>query len=118
MALPQKRTKRKVHPRLEPHASHYAKHVGLLSWTLNNVQVNLQAIFCDLLDRSNVEIGKAIWHAIKSDDGQRTVVMELAKVHPTISDTMRSGIIWVADSTGKIAAFRNDAVHTPFGFKV
>ena len=109
---PTRHPRRRLHSRISASVKEYAQQAGLISWASNNVQMNLQAMFCTLMLPHKFETTNAMWHAIKSDDGQRSLLLAVTKGAYQPRSKFLASVIWAVDAAGKLAALRNDAIHT------
>ena len=57
-----------------------------------------------------------MWHSLRSDGIQRTILRAAAIKSPTLGERRRKSLLWCLDKAGKISEFRNDAVHTFFEY--
>lgn len=77
-------------------------------------------LFAALIERGDLKLGIQIWNSLKSDDAQRTLLVATAhaRIPPTMKSlmppNMASRIAWAVTQANHLAAFRNDATHTPF----
>jgi len=90
----------------------FADEVGYLTWAWNALHADLCDLFRIVTGIEGPEIPSSIWHAIKSDRGQRDVLREAAAVRTQGDDECRAGIIWLLKEIDQIASIRNDAIHT------
>jgi len=102
-------------------ASQHAALVGQIVWASNTLHATFSAIFTALLRSISPDepykggdVAGEIWHALRSDDLQRTVL--LAAAHSILEDRRRDikSLAWALQMAGRLSEYRNDAVHTPF----
>jgi len=92
----------------------YSQQVGTIMWAWNSIHGSLAECFVELVDPANINVGYAIWHAIKADTGQRGMVEAAITARmATRPRVVLKDLAWVVDVTGKVSQHRNDAVHTP-----
>jgi hypothetical protein len=91
--------------------------LGELAFQWNALQDEMCSLFCVLLQSKNPDIGEAIWHTVKSDRGQREMLMNLLPVARInglkISLPFQKDIKDVLNSIMKLENDRNDAIHSP-----
>jgi hypothetical protein len=98
----------------------YSSTVGKILFASNSLHATFAAIFSNLLAAQTKDkgaggdIAHAVWHSLRSDDIQRTVL--LATVDATLPQGSKQAksLTWALKAAGQLSAYRNDAVHTPF----
>lgn len=95
----------------------YSALVGEVTWASNLLNGEFLFLLRNLLARDEKELAEQIWHSLRSDDLQRTVVRAAAIKSPRITARMRKSILWALDRAGKLSEFRNDAIHTAFSLQ-
>jgi hypothetical protein len=102
--------------------SQYTHLAGLTVWASNALHAKFLLIFEDLLKDVTTsrafsqKTARAMWHSLRSDDIQRAVLKALASEVMEQSHPITKSLMWALKSAGKLAEFRNDAVHTAFHF--
>jgi hypothetical protein len=97
----------------------YSKLVGEITWASNRLHASMAWIFVQLVQPQSFTVGLEIWNSVKTDSAQRDMLkgatigsMKLGRL------SFGPKIIWLCDAVGRVAAYRNDAVHTPMITKI
>jgi hypothetical protein len=90
--------------------------LGYLTWGWNVLNQDLCVFFCELMSPDGL-YGKAlaIWHSIKSDSGQREILMAVIAASDA-SDKIKEEMKWLSNEIGTLSALRNAAIHTAFEY--
>jgi hypothetical protein len=109
---------------LQPALNRYTSLVGEVIFTSNSLHTSLlvllKALFPDDGIRvneivgDNEEMASDIWHSLGSDASQRGLLCAIVRHSKRLSTRQRENILWAVDAAGRLAEFRNDAVHTAF----
>ena len=122
----------RFHPKILPRsiprhfvkgANKYAETTGTITWASNRLQSQLAMLFAVVITSKEKNHGPqelapgiAIWNALKSDGSQRDI-LKAAIVTMIPAHRLLKRLIWSVDMAGKLASYRNDAIHTPVMFK-
>jgi hypothetical protein len=105
--------------RLEKVFEPYARAVGKLVASWNQLQERLGELFSAIVTKENPEIGFAIWHAAQNDRTQREMLKAAARAateKALLTDQMGADIRWLLGRADEFANKRNDAIHAPVAF--
>jgi hypothetical protein len=98
---------------IRPAVQRYAIQVGEVTWAWNHLHSMLHIVFANLIE-DDIKTAIPIWHSQKSDDGQRSLLAATARIKLAKQQRLLKQLLWVIESAGRLAAYRNDAIHTPF----
>lgn len=90
----------------------FASAVGYATWAWNALHADLCDLFWTITDIQEPYVPRAIWHAVRSDAGQRKVLLEAATARLVNDQEALNEINWLKREVDAIALFRNDATHT------
>lgn len=93
--------------------SQYSTRTGEVIWAWNQLHLALRRLFVYLVTPKNLEAGYAMWHSIRSDNVQRDILRAALDHMVSKTATISEGLEWLLDVVGKLAPYRNDAVHVP-----
>jgi hypothetical protein len=105
--------------RIEKVLDPYAREVGKLVASWNQLQERLGELFWTIVRRDRPGIALAIWYATKSDRAQRDMLRAAIEASPTegsLTEQSKSDIKWLLDRSEELANQRNDAIHAPIAF--
>jgi len=106
---------RKIDKSLSRHVKRYSTLVGEILWAWNTLHGFLANCFL-LLSQDN-ETGLAIWHCMKTDNGQREAFRAaLGAQRKRIPDRIIDEIEWLLELVDKLSQHRNDVVHVPMTY--
>ncbi len=71
-----------------------------------------EILFSHVLNHTNFQIGRSVWHTTSSDSGQLKMLMAATETSERLSAEMRANILWAAGRALKLGELRNDAVHS------
>lgn len=97
----------------------YSRIVGEVAINWNAAHVaTLQALEWILKD-AGTQVGRAIWHSLKSDDAQRSVTIAAAHSASTkeFDAIFKRNLIWAVKELGRLSCYRNDAMHAAVEFR-
>jgi hypothetical protein len=115
------RLSRRLHKPIQSAARKHARQIGEIALAWNLLQDALFVLFWVVATQSRHEEhskAHAIWHSFQSDKAQRDMLLATARADQRIPKKLLDHIKWVVECTGKLAPFRNDAIHTPVKFAV
>lgn len=114
---------RKLHAKDRAVLSEYTHLAGLVIWASNALHAKFLRIFEEIMAfdcASNLLIkrrmARSMWHSLRSDDIQRSVLKAAVLESMRDDHQLTKSLIWALNSAGKLAEYRNDAVHTAFEF--
>lgn len=96
----------------------YFMALGKVAHAWNHLHEELGRLFCLVTGLDN-SMGMSIWHALKSDRGQRDLLSAAMAAATSDEDwtgrfpKAEDGVRWVLKETNKLANQRNDAIHAP-----
>lgn len=88
-----------------------APEIGYVSWAWNALHADLCDLFLGVLRANSPEPFRSIWHAIRSDSGQRDVLLAAAESSVKDKECLAE-IRWLVTEVDNLAAIRNDTAHT------
>lgn len=96
----------------------YAREVGKLVASWNQLQERLGELFSTVVRKDHPAIALAIWHASQSDRAQRQMLRaatETAAAAGLLAHRAKAvdDIKWLLDRSNELADQRNDAIHAP-----
>jgi hypothetical protein len=91
----------------------YAIHTGEVIWAWNQLHYVLNLLFLNLATPENKLFGHAMWHSLRSDNSQRSVLRAALQSSDIKSERISDGLEWLLDAIDKLAPARNDATHAP-----
>lgn len=112
------RTPRRIMPKVRRAVGPFAKSVGELVWAYNTAHARLAGFFTVIVQRDNLQMGRAIWLALKMDGAQHDVLiaaLESAKPKSQLMSRIVKNVLWATKKVNKLAKLRNDAVHMATG---
>jgi hypothetical protein len=102
--------------------ANYTALVGQVVYASNELHATFWAIFLQMMKNltqtetsagwEGYDVAQQIWHSLRSDDIQRTMVKAVAYPLLESKPRERKALIWAVQAAGKISEYRNDAVHT------
>jgi hypothetical protein len=106
--------------RIENAFAPYAREVGKLVASWNQLQERLGELFSVIVRRDQPAIALAIWHSTRSDLAQRQMLracIEAALASGSLPEhAKKEDIKWLLDRTDELSQQRNDAIHAPVAF--
>jgi hypothetical protein len=103
--------------RIEKVFEPYAREVGKLVASWNQLQERLGEIFSVIVRQDQPGIALAIWYSTQSDLAQRNMLraaVEAAAAAGLLTEQSRKeDIKWLLDCADKLSRGRNDAIHAP-----
>lgn len=104
-------SRRPPRPKTQAEISHI-RHIGEVVHAWNQAHGALFHVFSLVAAESDILLAHALWHSIKSDNGQRMMPKEVVKVkfqNPQTS--FRTAIFWAVSALDALGTYRNDAAH-------
>ena len=108
---------RTIRADLRPFLSKFTALVGEVTYASNGLHQAFFLLFKFIFEDEQEEMVEEIWHSLRSDDIQRTVLKAAARHSADLGPRRRGALIWAIDRAGKLAEFRNDAIHTLFEYQ-
>jgi hypothetical protein len=115
MGLKSKREyiRRRLKPAPHTGFKEYCQLIGEVTWASNTLHGDFQAAFWQLMP-GRKGLARDLWHTIKSDDGQRSL-LKAAILQSDDHNTRRGkALLWALNQAGTLSGYRNDAIHTAF----
>lgn len=91
--------------------------LGRTALSLNDLLISISGLLGPILKIPNLFTAGLIWHSIKSDRDQISLIKSLAEsqaLRLNIPSKIRKEIIWLCDRTSGLLDVRNDLLHSPF----
>ncbi len=90
-----------------------AKEIGFLAYAWNSLQQSYLMLFIAMMGADQATTHTDIWNSFRSDARQRDLILAAA---PTALENhpLKKDVIAIVNEGNKIAAIRNDAIHSPF----
>ena len=104
---------RRIPKMYAPLVRKYAKQTGTILWAYNRTHGSLGDSFAALINRNDLYLGRAAWHALKADTAQRDMLRAVLATKKKVAQESAEALEWIIDVLGKISQHRNDAAHTP-----
>lgn len=101
----------------------YVEAVGRVAHTWNQLQENLGQIFADLMGGGH-DTALAAWYAVRSDSGQRQMLLAVVRVSGDdrwpnrLPSCARDDVAWLIEQATALGSERNVAVHAPIGIAI
>jgi hypothetical protein len=97
----------------------YAQAVGEVALSWNDLHFGFCVLMGPILaDEKNIVFaGIELWNAPRNDDLARSLLAIALKFRWKGSAIHKRGLLWALEKADRLAAFRNDAMHTPIGFE-
>ena len=106
--------------RIEKVFAPYAREVGKLVASWNQLQERLGKLFSVIVRKDHPGIALAIWHTTRSDLAQRQMLRASSEAAAAAGlfpeQAKKDDIKWLLDRTDELAQQRNDAIHAPVAF--
>ena len=107
-----------------PNFAKYTTLAGQVTWASNNLHAQFFYVLCEIFPRKKYHpkgpwrpdgtTAEEIWHSLRSDDLQRTVLRAVAIHSASLTERRRRSLLWAIDAAGTLSQYRNDAIHTEF----
>ena len=110
--IPKRQIRRDVRPAL----AKYAALVGEVTYASNAMHATFFLLFQMLFDMRQSDSVGAIWHSLRSDDLQRNVLKAAVEKSHKLRNRPKNAFIWAINKAGKLAEYRNAAIHTAFEY--
>jgi hypothetical protein len=112
--MPQTTSGRKFPPYSAKAIAEYAKLVGQITWASNNLHSTMAWMFTQLIEPDTFTVALAVWNSVKTDSAQRDMLKAAAEGRAQLNRLkLAEQIIWLCKAANTVAAYRNDAIHTP-----
>jgi hypothetical protein len=95
---------------MEKHSAKVGRAVN--KW--NNLHDELGTIFADLVNANDHPVGLTAWHALRSDNTQRTMLRAVAKAVLPEDTRFIGDLCWVLGEADQLAGTRNNYIHAGF----
>jgi hypothetical protein len=95
----------------------YISELGEVVYAWNALHEALCGVFCAVLGVS-LQVSAAIWHSILSDRAQRLMLEVAAQKTEFKRPHGQENILWLLAEVNKLADRRNNAVHSPYIFRL
>ena len=96
----------------------HAAQIGKVAIAWNNIQTTLSDAFVYLVTPGNRKLGYAIWNELRSDRGQREMLLGALKVHCAEKPRLLAEYKWVFGKMQGLEDRRNDVIHSPYGIMI
>jgi hypothetical protein len=90
----------------------HATVIGELVWASNFSHGAFEILFSHVVNHTNFQMGRSVWHIATSDSGQLKMLVAATEASERLSVKMRANIMWAAGKALKLGELRNDAVHS------
>lgn len=109
---------RRVNPLIAKSAKGYNTSVGTILWSWNRLHGVLGEAFCKLATPDDNALGRAIWHSIASDAGQRDMLQAVLDNSDRANPKSAEALEWIIAIMAKHSPHRNDVAHTPMSHAI
>jgi len=109
---------RRFHPMITKLVKGYNTNVGTLIWAWNRLHGILGEAFCRLATPDDLGLGRAIWHSIASDAGQRDMLQAVLENCDRANPKSAEALEWIMAVMAAHAPNRNDIAHTPMSHAI
>jgi hypothetical protein len=107
---------RRIRPDVRPALTKYTSLIGEVTFAYNALHAGFFLAFTLVVDvPDSPDMSSAMWHTLRSDEAQRALLRAAASESNALGRWKR-GMMWVIDSAGRLAEYRNDAIHTIFEY--